>query len=84
MTSLDQKRRERALGGSRRKRDLEAVKPSVDWDAYAAEHFPAESPSLVAAAAFAVWARHQKREYPDPAEVRERLEEKGWLQEAAA
>lgn len=50
-----------------------------DFGAYAAKHFPRERPDCVRAAAYYVWARHQRKGMPDVAEVRERLAEKGWL-----
>lgn len=50
-----------------------------DLDAYAAKHFPDQEHYGLSAAVFWVRKRHNDRQYPDPAEVRARLVEKGWL-----
>jgi hypothetical protein len=73
-----QQRRGRVERGSRRKRDLEASQ--LDLDAYASQHFgdwPEQFHGYVKIAAFAVYMRHHKRQFPDPAEVKARLEEIG-------
>ena len=77
--TTEQQRRERVRNGSRRQRDLAAVRPSFDYDAYAAKHFPDQEHYALSAAIFTVRKRHGERQYPDPVEVRERLAEKDWL-----
>jgi hypothetical protein len=84
MSTLDQKRRERARNGSRRQRDIDALQPErVDWDAYLTEHFPDELYGHVLWAAQYVYLRDPKRDrhIPDPADVRVLLERRGWLRE---
>ena len=80
MPSREQ-RAQRVANGSRRKRDLAAVKPGRVYEpiGYAAKHFPDLPFGKVQAAAYYVSARHHHREYPAPAAVRERMVEKGWL-----
>lgn len=84
MTSLDQRRRERARNGSRRQRDLEAAGPSrPDWDAYIAEHFAGEVYGFVLTAVQRLYLAKPARDrvLPDPAGVRDWLHRKGWLRE---
>lgn len=77
----DQQRRERVANGSRRKRDLAAVAPGFDYDAFIAEHFPDERYGAVRQATFHVIARHHHRQDPTPSEVRERMVELGTTRE---
>jgi hypothetical protein len=84
MTSLDQRRRERAHSGSRRKRDLEATQPErPDWDAYIAQHFPDEGYGFVLTVTQRLWMTDPPRErtLPDPEQVRESMRARGWLRE---
>lgn len=84
MTSLDQRRRERARNGSQRKRDLAAAatkKP--DWDAFVAEHFPNELYGNARAATEKLWMAKPPRDraLPDPDRVRDYMRSRGWLRE---
>lgn len=84
MTSLDQRRRERARNGSRRQRDLEAARPArPDWDAYIAEHFAGESYGFALTAVQRLYLARPARDrvLPDPADVRDWMDRKGWLRE---
>jgi hypothetical protein len=84
MTSLDQRRRDRARNGSRRKRDLDAAHPaSPDWDAYIAEHFAGENYGYALTAVQRLYLAKPPRDrvLPNPADVRDWLDRKGWLRE---
>lgn len=87
MSQIEQKRRERAAAGSRRKRDLGAAEPSIDWGAWIAEHFPVELADgmygYVLMHAQRLYCRQPKRiaKLPTPAEVRERMESFGHARE---
>lgn len=80
MTS-DAVRRERVRQGSRRQRDLAAVAPGFDYDAFIAKHFPDERYGAVRQATFHVIARHHHRQDPTPAAVRDRMVELGTTRE---
>jgi hypothetical protein len=84
MTSLDQRRRERARNGSRRQRDLEAVRPKrPDWGTYIAEHFAGENYGHALSAAQRIYLTKPARDriLPDPAAVRDYMQQRGWLRE---
>lgn len=77
MRPTEQQRRERVANGSRRKRDLAAVEPSFDFDAFITQHF-SDWPEFLRGyprhAAVAIWLGRHKAKPPTPAEVNERLE----------
>jgi len=67
MSQLEAKRRERAAAGSRRKRDLEAAAPSIDFAAWVREHLPDEHPDCAQVAAELEYLKWPPRERRMPA-----------------
>lgn len=79
MASMEQ-RRERVRNGSRRRRDIEAVRDDrvdFDRDEYVAKHLPDEVASEARSAAHAIFAAGQFKAIPDPQAVRAHLEATG-------